>query len=45
MQAIKDNRKIAYGEDYAKLQANKTVLSIDDVAQNFIKSLQDEYKI
>lgn len=45
MQAIKNNRKIAYWEDYAKLQANKTILAIDDVVQNFVKSLQDEYKI
>jgi hypothetical protein len=45
MQSIKDNRKIAYWEDYAKLQANKTPLAIDDVVQNFVKSLQDEYKI
>ena len=45
MQAIKNDRAIAYWTDYAKLQANKTTLSIDDVARSFIKSLQDEYKI
>lgn len=45
MQSIKDNRKIAYGEDYAKLQANKTPLAINDVVENFVKSLKDEYKI
>jgi len=45
MQAIKNDRAIAYWSDYVKLQANKTQLPIDDVAKSFIKSLKDEYKI
>lgn len=45
MQAIKNDRATAYWADYAKLQANKTKLTIDDVTKNFTKSLQDEYKI
>ena len=45
MQAIKNNRSIVYGQDYAKLQANKTPLAINDVVENFVKSLKDEYKI
>ena len=45
MQAIKNDRATAYWADYAKLQANKTPLAIDDVVQSFVKSLQDEYKI
>lgn len=45
MQAIKNDRATAYWADYAKLQANKTPIIIDDVVKNFTKSLIDEYKI
>lgn len=45
LQAIKDNRSLIYGKDYEKIKANRTPIIIDDVKDNFIKSLKDEYKI
>jgi len=38
---VKDSRRALYGEEFAKVEANKTPIDIDDIRNDFLKALSD----